>query len=170
MEPETGSRDRGTGVRSKNSPGDIRHLDAGTIEKLASSATALVLFDGLCNLCDSLVEFLLRHDRKNRLRFATLQSEAAKRQMQRHQATPGRPDSLIVIESERVYQKSSAVLRIVRHLPAPWPLLSMLEIVPQKLRDWIYDWIAKHRYRWFGRRASCRRPPQNFQKKFIDFP
>src|SRR5215831_15839650 len=115
-------------------------------------ADAIVLFDGVCNLCNGLVQFLIRHDDQVRLRLTALQSPAGQALLQ----WAGQPlddfDTMAFVESGRVHLKSTAVLRIARYFRWPWPLLSLLLVIPAFLRDWCYDLVAGNRYRLFGRK------------------
>src|SRR5690606_23922649 len=122
----------------------------------------LVLFDGECNLCNGAVQFVLRRDPRGRFRFASLQSEAGRAALrvagmpEDAAGSEGRPPgSIVLIDAGRAFVKSAAALRIARGLRWPWPLLGAFAIVPPFLRDAVYDWIARHRYRWFGKRAEC---------------
>jgi predicted DCC family thiol-disulfide oxidoreductase YuxK len=128
------------------------------------SGRAIILFDGVCNLCNGAVQFILTHDPAGRFQFASLQSDAARRIL------GGEPqgETIVLAESPRIYTKSTAALRIARHLRFPWPLLSAFLLIPRPLRDAVYDWIARHRYAWFGRRESCLLPKQEFQNRFVD--
>jgi predicted DCC family thiol-disulfide oxidoreductase YuxK len=128
---------------------------------------ALVLFDGVCNLCQGTVGFLLPRDRKGTLRFASLQSETGHRESLAHGLDASALDSVVLIEGGRAYTKSSAALRIARHLRGAWPLFTVLRIVPRFLRDPVYDWIARHRYRWFGKTESCLLPRPEWRDRFL---
>ncbi|MFK7740566.1 MAG: thiol-disulfide oxidoreductase DCC family protein [Planctomycetota bacterium] len=126
----------------------------------------LILFDGDCNMCNGAVQFVLRRDRKARFRFASLQSDAGRLALE--QAGVGElPDSIVLIDG-RVRVKSAAALAIARGLKLPWPLLSVFWFVPYPLRDFIYDWIARNRYRWFGKREECWVPTPELRKRFLD--
>jgi predicted DCC family thiol-disulfide oxidoreductase YuxK len=118
---------------------------------------ALVLFDGACNLCHGLVRFLIAHDPAARFRFAALQTA---------QAMPDH--SLVLVEGGRTYTRSTAALRIARGLRFPWPLLYALIALPRPLRDWVYDWVARHRYGWFGRRDECQAPGPDVRGRFLE--
>lgn len=130
----------------------------------------IVLFDGVCNLCNAAVQFILANDSKSRFRFASLQSDAAGRLLSRvaQENEVQAYDSLILIEVDEVYRKSTAALRIARKLNYPWPLLYPLIYVPTRVRDSAYDFIAKNRYRWFGRKMVCRIPTKDEADKFLD--
>ena len=129
--------------------------------------SALVLFDGVCNLCNASVRFLYRRDPRANLRFANLQSDAARRLLPRFNLPAHYLDSFVLIEGEICYTRSTAALRVLRYLHFPWPLLSVLLIIPAPLRDPVYDWIARNRYRWFGRRDSCLLPTPDLQARFL---
>ncbi len=132
------------------------------------SESAIVLFDGVCNLCNSTVQFVLRRDRRQRFLFAPLQSEKGRDLLQRHGLSPDFLDSFVLVEQGRVFTSSSAALRIARGLPGLWPLLYAFIAVPRFLRDAVYRWIARNRYRWFGRRDSCRIPTPEERSRFLE--
>ncbi len=120
------------------------------------SAQLTVLFDGACNLCNGSVRFIARRDPRRRFRFATLQSEAGQEILRRLQLSPASLSStLVLVEDGRAYIRSRAWLRIVRGLRGPWRGLYAFVIVPPLLRDFVYDAVAGHRYRIWGRRESC---------------
>jgi len=127
----------------------------------------IVLFDGLCNLCDGAVQFIIDRDARRRFRFASLQTPFARDLKWRHRID-GAIDSIILIESGRVYAGSQAALRITRHLDGAWPLLYGLIVLPRPVRDALYDLVARNRYRWFGRRTACRIPTPDLQARFLD--
>jgi predicted DCC family thiol-disulfide oxidoreductase YuxK len=127
-----------------------------------------VLFDGVCNLCNGFVQFMIPRDPRRYFRFGALDSGAALRLMAQAGVTPGSQDSIILIEKGRAYVRSAAALRVVRGLALPWPLLYALIVVPRPLRDWAYDFIARHRYRWFGRRDACMLPGPATRDRFLD--
>lgn len=127
----------------------------------------LILFDGVCNLCNGWVRFVVKRDPHGRFRFAALQSEAA-RDVLPDGAVPEGTDSIILFKGGRVYTRSAAILRIVSGLRAPWPLLTVLRVIPTFIRDFIYDWVATNRYRWFGRRDECMIPTPELRERFLD--
>jgi predicted DCC family thiol-disulfide oxidoreductase YuxK len=127
-----------------------------------------VLFDGECNLCDGAVQFLLRRDPRGRLRFAALQSPAAARLLAGARAPTPLPDSLVLIADGAVHVRSGAALRIAARLRWPWPLLFVFWLVPRPLRDLAYDFVARRRTRWFGRRSSCRVPTPEERGRFLE--
>lgn len=128
----------------------------------------IILFDGVCNLCNSSVDFVIDRDPEARFRFASLQGEIGRGLLRQHDVAPEAMDSVVLIEEGRVHTRSTAALRIARRLPFPWPLFSIFFILPALLRDFFYDLIARNRYRWFGRRESCRMPTPELQTRFLD--
>lgn len=126
----------------------------------------VILFDGVCNFCDASVQFILDRDAKEMFRFASLQSDAGQELLQKYKVSDD-VDSMILIEDGKVYYKSSAALRIARHLRGAWKLLYVFMIVPSPLRNIVYDVIAKNRFKWFGQKDSCMLPPPNVRKRFL---
>jgi predicted DCC family thiol-disulfide oxidoreductase YuxK len=123
-----------------------------------------VLFDGVCNLCNGAVRFILARDPAARFQFASLQSEAARRLLGENA-----PEETIVLrEGGKIYSQSTAALRIARELRFPWPLLYAFIVVPRPLRDAIYDWVARHRYQWFGKREVCMVPMPEVRGRFLE--
>jgi len=117
----------------------------------------IIIFDGECNLCNGTVDFLLKRDSKKQFRFASIQSEAAQLLFRKFQI-PSEVDSVILIKSNKVYFESDAAIEIAGMLPFPWKMGTIFRIIPKKIRDNIYRRIAKNRYRWFGKRDTCRIP------------
>ena len=127
----------------------------------------IVLFDGVCHLCDGAVRFILKRERAAELKFAPLQSDSGKSLLQKYGYSPNYLDGLILIESNRAHDRSSACLRIAGKLNFPWRLLFPLLIIPKPLRDFIYGNIAAVRYRWFGKKESCSLPQGEDQARFL---
>jgi predicted DCC family thiol-disulfide oxidoreductase YuxK len=117
----------------------------------------LVLFDGVCNLCNGTVDFIIKRKSKTPFRFVALQSEAGEKLVKKYNIPP-EIDSVILIDNNKAFWKSEAALEIARRLPFPWKLAVGLKIIPKRWRDGVYLWIAKNRYRWFGKKTSCRLP------------
>ncbi len=134
----------------------------------------IILYDGVCGLCNRLVQFLLKHDKHERLRFASLQSDFAARVLQRHGIDPKDLDTLHVIENyeqpgERVLQRSDAILRAGRELGGFWGAsATAARIIPRALRDVIYRFVARNRYRVFGKYDTCMLPEPNQRSRFLD--
>lgn len=131
------------------------------------AGSAIVLFDGVCNLCNGAVRFIVRRDPRGRFRFAPLNSPAARERLAAASGDAPLPDSVVLIEEGRVYTRSAAALRIARGLRWPWPLAYALIVVPRPLRDLAYDAIARRRYRWFGKAEQCMLPTPELQNRFL---
>jgi predicted DCC family thiol-disulfide oxidoreductase YuxK len=127
----------------------------------------VVLFDGVCNVCNGLVRFILPRDRRGYFRFASLQSFAAERLLTACGRAPGTLDSLVLIEDGRCYERSDAVLRIAGRLRFPWRLARGFGTVPRPIRDGLYTFVAARRYRWFGRKDVCALPPPEWKERFL---
>jgi len=128
----------------------------------------LVLFDGLCNLCSASVQWIIAREPKALHRFASLQSEPARRALQQANAPAPLPDSIILIDAQGIHTKSTAALRIARRLGFPWSLAALALVLPRFLRDPLYDIIAVRRYRWFGKRDACMIPTPALRQRFLD--
>lgn len=129
---------------------------------------AVILFDGVCHLCQGAVKFIIRRDPKGYFRFASLQSKAAERLLGGQHRERGLSGTIVLIESGAIYTRSTAALRIARGLKFPWPLLYFLIWIPPWLRNHVYDWIAANRYRWFGRDDACMLPAPEVSERFIE--
>ena len=128
----------------------------------------IVFFDGICVLCNRSVDFLLKKDRKRRLKFATLQSDHAMAFFHQSQYNPVKEDTIIFYDEGRIFIKSTAVLKIAGYLSFPYSTIAVLLIFPRPLRDWVYDYIAKNRFRWFGKKDTCRMPDEETTGRIID--
>jgi predicted DCC family thiol-disulfide oxidoreductase YuxK len=127
----------------------------------------IVLFDGVCHLCDGAVRFILKREIAAELKFAPLQSDSGKSLLQKYGYTSNYLDGLILIENNRAHDRSSACLRIAGKLSFPWNLLFPLLLIPKPLRDFIYGIIASVRYRWFGKKESCSLPHGEDKTRFL---
>lgn len=114
----------------------------------------VILFDGICNLCNGTVDFLIKKDRKKQFRFVALQSEEGKKFVQNFKI-PSETDSVILIKQNLIYFESDAIIEIATMLSYPWKLVNFAKIVPKIIRDGVYRSIAKNRYKWFGKTDSC---------------
>ena len=128
---------------------------------------AIVLFDGVCNFCNSSVNFIIKHDKKDHFRFTPLQSEKGKMLLQAFNENGKGLDSLVLIENNKLYKRSTASLKIAKQLSGPYFLLYVFIIIPSSLRDPAYNFIAKNRYKWFGKKDVCMIPTPAVKDKFI---
>lgn len=127
-----------------------------------------ILFDGVCNLCNGFVRFVIARDPAAQFRFAALASPPTAVVLRQVGVAAPLPDSLVLVEDGKAYFRSDAPLRIARGLRFPWPLLYGFIVVPRFIRDRIYDVIAARRYRWFGRRDVCMVPTPELERRFLD--
>jgi predicted DCC family thiol-disulfide oxidoreductase YuxK len=130
--------------------------------------SSTILFDGVCNLCNGFVRFVIVRDPAARFRFAALTSPAAAEVLRAAAVDGPLPDSIVLIADDGAYFQSDAALRIARGLRFPWPLLYGLIVIPRFIRDRVYDFIAARRYRWFGRRDVCMIPTPDLKQRFLD--
>ena len=127
----------------------------------------ILLFDGYCNLCNNSIKFILKHEKKTDLYFSSLQSDNGIELLKRHHINPNEIDSLILIQNNTAYSKSSAALRLTPYLKGLYPLLYALLIVPPFIRNAVYDYVARNRYKWFGKSDSCMMPDKDLVKRFL---
>ncbi len=127
----------------------------------------VIVFDGLCNLCSGVVRFVVRWDRCGLFKFVPLQSSVGQRLMRESGLNEQEVDSILLIKDASGYIKSNAALEIAANLPFPWPLLGAFRCLPQKFRDHVYDFIARYRYRWFGKKAACTIPSAAIKNRFM---
>lgn len=127
----------------------------------------MLLFDGVCNLCNAAVQWVLKRDRKGVFKFAALQSDTGQTLLRQHGFSDKDFDTVVLVDGERIYHRSGAALEIARRLGGLWPLLSVFKIVPRSVRDAIYNWVARHRYRWFGKKEECMLPRPEWKERFI---
>jgi predicted DCC family thiol-disulfide oxidoreductase YuxK len=128
---------------------------------------AVLLFDGVCNLCNGAVRFVIERDPSGYFRFAALQSETGRELLGRFRLPVDALDTFILIEGEHCYARSDAGLRVAAHLSGAWPLVGVLRVLPRSWRDRVYRFVADHRYRWFGKRDSCMLPTSALQSRFL---
>ncbi|MAZ73750.1 MAG: thiol-disulfide oxidoreductase [Flavobacteriaceae bacterium] len=127
----------------------------------------IILFDGVCNLCNTSVTFVIKRDKKDVFRFAALQEAPGQSLLTKFNIDTAETDSIILVDGERAYTKSTAALKIARHLGGFYPLLYGFIIVPAFIRNWIYDYVAKNRYTWYGKKESCMIPTPELRSKFL---
>ncbi|WMI64670.1 DCC1-like thiol-disulfide oxidoreductase family protein [Aestuariibaculum sp. YM273] len=128
----------------------------------------LILFDGVCNLCNSSVNFIIKHDKKNAFLFTPLQSHLGKQIIEEYNIDTNKTDSILLyIPKKGITYKSTAALKIASHLGFPVKILSVFLIIPTFIRNWVYDFIAKNRYKWFGKKETCMIPSPKLKSKFL---
>ena len=128
---------------------------------------SIILFDGVCNLCNGAVNFVIKRDPRNVFKFTPLQEKQGVLLLKKHAVDSRKLDSIVLIENGNVYIKSSAALRIARKMSNLWPLFFVLLIIPSFIRDGVYDFIAKNRYKWFGKKEQCMIPTPGMKEKFL---
>jgi predicted DCC family thiol-disulfide oxidoreductase YuxK len=128
----------------------------------------IILFDGVCNFCNTAVNFVIKRDKKSVLKFAPLQSEFAKRILINHHLSAEDLSTFLFIENNKIYTKSTAALKVCKYLKGLWSLLYGLIIVPEFIRNGIYNWIAKNRYQWFGKKEVCMIPSADVRSRFLN--
>lgn len=136
----------------------------GTIDKIESP---VILFDGVCNLCNSSINFVIDRDKHKKYKFASLQSKFG----QQLAASIGKDidmQSVLLVENGKVLDRSNAALEIARNLSGAWPALYIFKVVPSFLRNIVYDFISRNRYRWFGKQEFCRMPSAELKSLFLD--
>lgn len=129
-------------------------------------ARSVLLFDGVCNLCNGFVRFVIARDSADQFQFAPLQSKAARRLLQG--VKEPLPDSIVLVDNGQLFIRSAAALRVARGLSFPWSLAYAFMAVPRPVRDWVYDIVASHRYHWFGRRDVCMVVTPELRSRFLN--
>jgi predicted DCC family thiol-disulfide oxidoreductase YuxK len=147
----------------------IHHLPLRSmnIDEL-NSTDNVILFDGFCNLCSATVQFVIKRDKKNKFKFASLQSVFGQSILHRFHLSPHDLNSFILYKNGKIYLRSTGALLVAKELPGVWPLLSAFIIVPPLFRDAVYNFISKNRYRWFGKKNECWLPTPLLREKFIE--
>ena len=128
----------------------------------------IILFDGVCNFCNAIVNFIIRQDRKKGFLFAALQSQYGKKLLEQYQINWQRSDSFVVIENDKAYMKSNAALKLYAKLPWYWKWTQVFWIVPKFIRDWVYNVVARNRYTWFGKKEECMVPSPSVKERFLE--
>jgi predicted DCC family thiol-disulfide oxidoreductase YuxK len=141
-------------------------MSQNNLQKDDTLFAPVVLFDGVCKLCNGSVNFILRRDRKGRLKLAPLQSDYGRQVIASHAMQSDSRDSILLQEGARLSEKSTAIIRISKYLDGLWPLCMILLIIPRFIRDFVYDIVAKNRYHWFGKYDTCRLPNPEYEDRF----
>ncbi len=132
-----------------------------------NQSKSIVFFDGVCNLCNASIDFIIKRDRHNKFLVGALQDGFSKGLLSKHQVKEDYLDSLVLLENGEIFYKSTAALKIARKLSGLWPVFYPLIILPTWLRDPVYDFIGKNRYSWFGKKNTCRIPTPEEKAKFL---
>ncbi|MCG2430349.1 thiol-disulfide oxidoreductase DCC family protein [Aequorivita xiaoshiensis] len=127
----------------------------------------IILFDGVCNLCNGAINYVIKRDHNNVFKFVALQSEIGQELTAKFKIDRSKVDSIILIDGDKHYEKSTAVLYIAKHLSGAYPLLFGFIIVPKFIRNAIYDYVARNRYKWFGKKDKCMIPTAELKNKFL---
>ena len=128
----------------------------------------IVLFDGVCNLCNNSVQFIIKRDKKKQFRFASLQGNYGQAFLKKYNLPSDTFNSFILLEDDKVYTRSTGALRMLRHLAGGWSLFYGFIILPKVIRDGVYNWVARNRYKWFGKRDECMIPTPELKERFLD--
>ncbi len=128
----------------------------------------VVLFDGVCNLCSTSVQFIIKPDPKRQFRYASLQSDFGQKVLQQFGLPADELNSFILLEAGKIYTKSTGALRVTKKLNSLWPMLYGFIIVPPFIRNAVYSWVANNRYKWFGKKEACWLPTPELRKLFLD--
>ncbi|RKD96851.1 thiol-disulfide oxidoreductase DCC family protein [Marinifilum flexuosum] len=136
--------------------------------KNTSNSNPIVLFDGVCNFCNTSVRFVLAYNRAENIHFSPLQSDFAKQLLTEHNLSFDEMNTVVFIENNKAYTKSSAAFNIAKHLAYPWRILYYFKYLPNAITDWGYDLIARNRYSWFGKKNQCMVPKPEWRKRFYE--
>ena len=128
----------------------------------------VILFDGVCNFCNGIVNFVIKRDKSTALKFSTLQSRTGQNLLQANNFRDPGLSTFVFIEKGELYTRSTAALKVCKYLEGLWPLMYGFIIVPEFIRDGIYNWIAKNRYHWFGKKEVCMVPTPELQSRFLN--
>ena len=129
----------------------------------------IILFDGVCNLCNSSVQYVIKHDKKNLFMFTALQSDIGKQIIEAYKIDTQKTDSILLYTPEKgIDYKSTAALKIALKLGFPQSLMGVFFIIPPFIRNWVYDYIAKNRYKWYGKKDACMIPTPELKSKFLE--
>ena len=134
----------------------------------AMNQQSIILFDGVCNLCNSAVQFIIKRDKKDYFSFASLQSAQGQKILSQYNLPANDLNSFVLIENGKPYTRSTGALKVTKKLKGLWPLLYSFIIIPKFIRDTIYKWIAGNRYKWFGKKNECMIPAPQLKARFLN--
>ncbi|MEM8527076.1 MAG: thiol-disulfide oxidoreductase DCC family protein [Bacteroidota bacterium] len=144
-----------------------KQITSSQYDRIQKADYSLVLFDGVCNFCNSSINFIIDRDHRNYFRFTSLQSELGKKTLKKY-ALPNDLSSIILVDNDKAYTKSTAILKIGAKLGSFWKFLYIFMFIPANIRDRIYSWIAKNRYKWFGKKETiCEVPTLEVRQRFL---
>lgn len=132
-----------------------------------SHKQSIIFFDGVCNLCNASIDFVIQRDKDNKYLVGALQDEVSKKILSQFSVDKNYLDSIVLLEANQIFYKSTAALKIAKNLSGLWPLLYPLIFLPVGFRDYFYNWIGKNRYKWYGKKSTCRLPTKEEQDKFL---
>jgi predicted DCC family thiol-disulfide oxidoreductase YuxK len=128
---------------------------------------SIIFFDGVCNLCNASIDFIIKRDKNNRFLVGALQDAHSRKVLAQYQVNENYLDSLVLLQDGEIHYKSTAALKIAKALSGLWPIFYPLINLPEGFRDKLYDWIASNRYSWFGKKNTCRLPTSEERSKFL---
>jgi predicted DCC family thiol-disulfide oxidoreductase YuxK len=128
----------------------------------------IVLFDGVCNLCNQIVQFVIKKDKKKQFLFASLQGKTGQEVLKKFNLSSNDFNSFIMVEGDKIYTRSTAALRMMKKLSGGWKLFYGLIVFPRFIRDTVYNWIARNRYKWYGKKDECMIPTPELRERFLD--
>ena len=134
----------------------------------SSFSKSIILFDGVCNLCNGYINFIIKRTSSDKIRFGTLQSKTGQELLEKNGLNPNALDTVVMIENGKLFTKSDVPLKIAKEMKGGWKIFSAFIILPKFIRDGIYSFIARNRYRWFGKKESCMIPTPELKKLFLD--
>jgi predicted DCC family thiol-disulfide oxidoreductase YuxK len=132
------------------------------------SGHGIILFDGVCNLCNRVVQFIIPRDSNRYFYYAALQSNVGQQLLKQYHLSSMEINTVILIQNGKLYTKSTAALLVARKLPGLWPILVIFILIPRFIRDPIYDWVARNRYKWFGQKSECMMPTAETKMRFLE--
>lgn len=134
--------------------------------EISSNTNPVILFDGVCNLCNSSVQFVIKHDPKRQFRFASIQGDYGQQVLKQFHLPPDSLNSFILLKDNQIYTHSTGALKVAKQLSGAWPLLYAFIIIPAFIRNAVYQFIANNRYKWFGKKESCAIPSPELKSLF----
>jgi predicted DCC family thiol-disulfide oxidoreductase YuxK len=136
--------------------------------EITSNTNPVILFDGVCNLCNSSVQFVIKHDPKKQFRFASIQGDYGQQVLKRFHLPPDSLNSFILLRDNQIYTHSTGALKVARQLSGAWPLLYIFILIPPFIRNAVYQLIANNRYKWFGKKETCAIPSPDLKALFYN--